>query len=95
MSTIIDNRTQTDIIGFNVSKKVNKLIQVVPKKHLIGLDKIIIVDQIKEKKKKGVGGIYRRKSKDQPCSIELALGIIFKGMPKILFLRKSSPDPVL
>jgi len=95
MSLIIDNHTQNDILGFNVSKRLKKLIHVIPKKHLFGLEKIIIVDQIKEKKKRGVGGIYRRKSKEHPCSIELALGTIYKGMPKILFLLPFVSDFIL
>lgn len=61
MSLKIENRAKNRIIGFIVQRKVKKLICVVPNGHLIGLDEIVIVDEIEDKRRKGIGGIYRQK----------------------------------
>lgn len=92
MNLITENRSKNRIIGFVIKRKINKLIRVIPKEHLIGLDKIIILDGIPNNRRRDIGGLYKQRQKNQPCSIELSVSVIFKGMPKILFFFPFIPD---
>ena len=47
-----ENRSKNNIIGFVLRGKVDRLVRVIPKEHLVGLDKIVIVDEIPNKRKK-------------------------------------------
>lgn len=85
MNIKIENLSEKRIIGGILKRKVNKLIRTIPKDHLMGIDKIVIVDEIHDKKKRGLGGVYRKKEHGEACSIELSINAIFKGMPKIFF----------
>ncbi|MCK4830405.1 hypothetical protein KA005_82570 [bacterium] len=85
MSIVIESKLENKIFGFITKKRIKKLILVIPKEHLIGLEKIIIVDQIEDKEKREVGGIYRQKYNNKPSSIELGINSIYKRMPRILF----------
>lgn len=85
MSLSVEDRLENSLVGFITARRVKKLLRVVPREHLIGLEKIVILNEIRDKKKRRVGGIYREKSNEQPCSIELAIDRIYHGMPRILF----------
>lgn len=92
MDLSAENKSKDKVIGFIIKRKVNKLIRAIPKEHLIGLEKIIILDEIPNNKRRDIGGLYRQKQKNQPCSIELSVSVIFKGMPRIFFFFPFIPD---
>jgi hypothetical protein len=85
MSLQIENRLQETTSRFNVGRKIRSLLRVVPNEHLVGLDKIIIVDEIKDKKRKRIGGLYHPRHDKQPCTIEIGFNSIYGGMPKVFF----------
>ncbi len=86
MTLKIENRLQKNILGFNIERNARKLIDVIPKQDLIGLERIIIVEEIKGKRKSKYAGVYKQRQGYQPSTIELSKNAIFKGMPKIFFL---------
>lgn len=86
MKVNIENNVSKRMFWFNIDKAINNLLNVIPKEHLVGLEKIIVVDDIKLKKKKKAAGSYRAKIGWDPAVIELSIKSIYKGMPKILFL---------
>jgi len=92
MNITVDNRTKTKVLGFLIKRKVTKLLRCIPKEHLIGLNRVVIVNEIATKKGEQIGGIYKRKDDDQPCLIELSMSVIFKGMPRILYFLPFIPD---
>lgn len=80
----IEIRAKSKFIGFLLARRVKTLIRIVPKEHLMGLDQIVLVDVISSKKSKNMGGLYRKKQDREPCSIELSVDSIYRGMPKLL-----------
>lgn len=92
MSLKIDNQLQSGIHGFNIEKIVAKLLRVVPKEDLVGLERIVIVDQIT---KEETLGIYKYKHNFKPTSIEISFKSIYKGMPKFLFFLPFIPKFLL
>ena len=85
MTVRIENHCQKKIFLFNIEKKVRKLIDVIPKDHIIGLEKIIIVDEIKNNRVKNSAGIYNKKHELKSASIEISAEAVYRKMPKILF----------
>lgn len=85
MTVKIENHCQKKIFMFDVEKKISQLIGVIPKDHIIGLEKIIIVDEIKNKKAKDAAGIYKKKHGMESASIEISVEAVYRKMPKILF----------
>ena len=84
MSLKIEHQLKKNIAGFITEKRVKKLLRIVPKEHILGLDKIVILNEIVDKKKNPIGGAYRQKANNQPCSVELAMNVIYKGMPGLV-----------
>jgi hypothetical protein len=82
----IDNQLQRKIFWFDLEKNIRKLLGVIPKEHLIGLKRITIVDNIKDRKLNRLAGVYTPQTKSHPAAIELSVESIYKGMPKIFFL---------
>lgn len=66
----------------NLEKRINKLINYVPQKYLIGLDSIVIIDKIV--RKKDTAGLYIPKNKNELPRIEIAIDTIFNKVPTIL-----------
>jgi hypothetical protein len=85
MTVRIENHSQKKIFLFNLEKKINRLIDIIPKDHIIGLEKIVIVDEIKNKKVRNAAGIYKKKHGLEPAYIEISVEAVYKKMPKILF----------
>ena len=85
MNIKIDNQLQNKIFWFNIEKNIRKLLGVIPKEHLIGLERITIVDEIKDRKAKRLAGVYEKKNGVRSATIELSVKSIYKGMPKIFF----------
>jgi len=85
MSIRVENLCQARI-PFNIESAVRTLLLEVPPQHLLGLDAIIIVDRVRDKKNRQAGGIYRPKERrHQPAVIEIAVSAIYGGMPRIFF----------
>ena len=95
MSLNIESRLENKITGHITKKRIKKLISIIPKEHLIGLEKIIIVNHITDKKKREVGGIYKQKYNGHSCSIQLGIESIYKGMPNVLFFFPFIATPLL
>lgn len=74
-------------IPFNIEKLIKRLLGYIPPEHLIGLNKIVILDDVTHGplNKKGAMGIYRHKEVQQPATIEIAVSVIYRGMPRVLF----------
>lgn len=86
MKIKIENYVTKRIFWFNIDKTISNLLDIIPNEHLIGLEKIIVVDEIKYKKKKNAAGSYSAKNGWDSAIIELSIKSIYKGMPRILFL---------
>jgi len=86
MKILFDSNTKKRIFWFNFDKMILKLLDIVPKEHLIGIEKIVIVDEIKLKKGRKAAGAYKRKNGRDSAMVELSVKSIYKGMPRILFL---------
>lgn len=84
----IDNRSQNKWTFFNTEKKITRLLEFIPPEHLVGLDRIVILDEARsaDKKKKPVRGQYVPKKGREPAYIEIAIRNVFKGMPKVFFI---------
>ena len=86
MKILFDSNTKKRIFWLNFDKMILKLLDIVPKEHLIGIEKIVIVDEIKLKKGRKAAGAYKRKNGRDSAMVELSVKSIYKGMPRILFL---------
>lgn len=82
-------------IGLNVENILTKYLQMIPQEHLIGLERIIVVDRIGGKKNNETGGIYREKNQNTPATIEIALQNVYKEMPKVLYRMPFIPKFML
>jgi hypothetical protein len=85
MTPQIENLNLSKPIEFVTRRRVIDLISVIPSEHLVALDKIVLFDEFFRKEEKLIGGRYIQKSKKQPCSIELSIGSIYRGMPIIFY----------
>jgi hypothetical protein len=87
MTIKIENRWKKRVIFFNVDNKIRQILSVVPKEHLIGIEKIIVVDEIKTKKgKTEAAATYNRKDGRELASIEISIDAVYHGMPKTFFM---------
>lgn len=84
MSVRIEKRYQGDV-PINLEKMTKKLLIKVHREHLIGLDKIIIVNRVTHKRDQKAGGLYWQKKGREPAGIEIAIDTIYKGMPRFIF----------
>lgn len=82
MSIRIENHCETRL-PFDVDATIHKLITVVPREHLVGLDIIILVDQVTHKRGKNAAGIYQQKHGHEPATIQIGLKTIYRGLPRI------------
>lgn len=71
-------------LPFDADGLVRKLLRTVPNEHLIGLGVIIFVDHIAHKRNKKTGGLYWRKTRQEPAKIEIAFDVIYKDMPRFI-----------
>ena len=92
MHLITENRSNHKIIGCLIQRKINKLLRIIPQEHMVGLEKIILVDEITDKREADIGGIYTKNNINHLGIIKLSMNVIFKGMPKILFFFPFIPD---
>ncbi|MCE5312095.1 MAG: hypothetical protein LLF86_02970 [Nitrospiraceae bacterium] len=72
-------------IPINVETLIRKLLSKVPKEHLIGLGSIILVDHVSHRRNIKSDGLYWPSSGQDSARIEIALGTLYKGMPRIVF----------
>jgi len=86
MSVRVENHCQTPI-PLSVESLIQELLRKVPQEHIVGLDTIVLVDQVthKESRRGGVRGLYWQKRAQRSATIELAPGLIYCGMPRIFF----------
>lgn len=82
----LEIQLENKFLSLLLKRRVVKLLRVVPKEHLLGLEKIVLAESILLKKSKDLGGLYNKKKDREPCSIELSVNSLFRGMPKILHL---------
>lgn len=82
-------------IPLNIEKLVINLVKKVPPEHLIGLDTISLVDKASHKENKLAGGLYWEKDGKDPSWIEIAIGEIFRGMPRLFFFLPFIPKFML
>ncbi len=54
-------------------KAVRKLLDLVPREHLVGLDSITVVDDITLRNGRSAAGVYRPKDGRDPARIEIAV----------------------
>lgn len=84
LSVNIEKRYQGDV-PINLEKMLEKLLAKVHREHLIGLDKIIIVNRVTHKRDQKAGGLYWQKKGRELAKIEIAIDTIYKNMPKFVF----------
>lgn len=72
-------------IPVDIEKMVRNLISKVPKEHLVGLGKIVILDNVTHKRDRYSGAIYWPKTARDPAEIEIAVSVIFRGMPRVVY----------
>ena len=95
MAPRIENRLEHKILLFDIEKQIGKLLKVIPKEHLLGLDCIVIVDEIRGKFGKRPAGTYRRKQGREPAYIEISARHTFGDLPKVLFMIPLIPKLLL
>ncbi len=77
--------TQKKKNALNIEKNLKRYLKTVPDEHLVGLERITVIDRIEDKKNKEAGGLYRERCLLQSATIEIALDTVYKGMPKFLY----------
>ncbi len=85
----------TDDNAPSIERHVQWLIRKVPEAELVGLERIILLDRVLDKRVKSAWGLYRAKTKGQPAAIELAAGEIFRGAPRWVFTFSVIPRILL
>lgn len=70
-------------VPVDMVQMVSKLLKNIPQEHLIGLGAIILSDQLSQNRV--AEGLYWPKKDREPAKIGMALGTIYKGVPKIVF----------
>jgi hypothetical protein len=76
VSVNIDNRTSKHPCGFDIEKSIRKLLSHCESEHLVGLDKIIILDSFVGDKR-ACQGYYSRKHEQSKPTIYLSFDKIF------------------
>lgn len=82
-------RIVADLSDSKTSARVNKilgnLLKVIPGEHLVGLESIIIKDDIKDKRIKGrIAGMYQPGYKNKKPFIVINYGTLFSDVPGII-----------
>jgi hypothetical protein len=81
-------------IPFDVGGYIRKLLRHVPPEHLLGLEEILIVDEVahRQLRRTGASGLYHPRQDANPARIELGLSTVYHDMPRILlfvpFIKK-------
>lgn len=72
-------------VPFNIEKTVQKLLKKIPNHHLVGLEYIVLVDEVTNKRshQKGAVGTYNRKYQHHPAKIEIAVKSLYDRIPRI------------
>jgi hypothetical protein len=84
LSIKIENQYKEGV-PINIEKTVNNLLIKVPKEQLVGLDTIVIVNKVTHKRGRKADGLYWPKIGSESARIEIAIGEIYKGMPRFVF----------
>jgi hypothetical protein len=84
VSVKIDNRTNRRPCGFDVDKMIRKLLRHCEPEHLVGLDKIIILDSFSGNEKNYNGYYYRKHGQRKP-TIYLCFNNIFWGKTTLTY----------
>jgi len=84
MSVQIERRYRIKI-PIRVENVIKKLISQIPPEHLVGLGKIIVLDEVTHKRNHHSGGIYWQKDGTQPARIEIGINSVYGRMPRIVF----------
>lgn len=84
MDVRVEHRYQARL-PFDVERSAHNLLKAVPQEHLLGLGSVILVDQLSHKRSHRSEGLYWHKRGHEPAKIEIAIGTIYKGMPRIIF----------
>jgi hypothetical protein len=84
VSIKIENHYIDRISYFSVEKEIRRLISVTPKEHLVGLDKIVIVDELRDKRVRDGAAMYMKKNGIEPSFIEISLNSIYREVPTCL-----------
>lgn len=82
-------------LPINIEKLISKLLIKVPQEHLVGLDSIILVDQLAYKKNQKASGLYWPRKGHEPARIELAVDTIYSGVPRFVFFLPFVPKFML
>ena len=85
MTLKIENYYQKNFFLFNVESKIRELLDFIPNEHLVGLEKILVVDEIRNNKAKNAAGIYNQKHGSEPATIEISVDSVYRKMPKLFF----------
>ena len=89
---IIDKTTKRRPL--KMSAMIRSLLKMVPSEHMIGLESIVIVDQILDKRKDSLGQ-YRKGMESNSSEIWLSLELIFEGMPRMVLSMPFVPKFML
>lgn len=81
----IENHLSRRPFLFDVEKEVNKLLSFIPPEHLMGLERIVLLDEIWANKGHRLAGTYKMKQGLQGPAIEISINSTFRGMPHIFF----------
>ncbi len=81
----IENLCRNKRAYLNPENKIVRLLKFIPSEHLVGLDRIVILDQTTsaDRKKRPVRGQYVPKRGREPAYIEIAVENVIKGMPSV------------
>ncbi len=72
-------------IPLAIENLIRKLLVKIPKEHLVGLDAIILVDQVTHRRNQKSAGLYWQRKGQELSKIEIAVTAIYKGMPRFIF----------
>jgi hypothetical protein len=71
--------------NLDIEKLLGSYLKQIPVGHLVGLERIVVVDEIAHIKNTKARGLYHKKDHHEPATIEIALDSVYKGMPKIIY----------
>jgi len=77
----IDNLSQRQVLPGNLTETINHIVDAAPREHLRGLERIRLVDQIKDPRLRlgqtnNLPGLYHPKQGTQPAWLEVALEVL-------------------
>ncbi len=94
---IIIKKEYKENFPISLERLIKRLLLKVPEKDLVGIGTIVLVDRVytssrDNKMNKVRGGIYIPKKGGGLAKIMIAVGDIYKGMPRLLFYLPFIPD---